>query len=374
MFGRNKSSFLSRLSPEAGRRVVVVLSAALTFVAFDLFVRRAEPALKSYEINSYEQRAAAITHRPFPEVLLLGSSRSKYALVPDEFHLATGMDAYNYGIAGSKVAEWQLLIRNMLQSQRPRLVVLGVNASEFRADYTPAQAARHLFDWQDLADTAVNDGPSLDVLGSFARRKLAPLWATYNRSNELRMWAEERLADYLPKQAQLAREIRDRAAKPMTPDGYEHPWALGKRLKSVEEQLLANPVAVDTASIPLFSPDAPAYRRFGELLDWLRAREISVIVAYLPNSPRTEHRWVAVEPRMIDAIAEVCRAHGTPFTPCDQSDLPRTNRDYLDETHVGYDLARQISRRIAEQALAMNLVPGQSPAVAESAIEPENQP
>jgi hypothetical protein len=297
-----------------------------------------------------------------------------YALVPNEFTRVTGLEAYNFGISGSKVAEWQLLVERMFKQRRPQLVVLGVNASEFRADYLQSQAARHLFGWDDLAEAVIHDGLSLEVIGAFARQKLGPLWATHYRSGELRLWGEEKLAALLPKHAQFAREVRERVARPVPHDGYEHPWAMGERLKNIEEQFLANPVAFETASVPLFSREAPAYRRFGEMLDWLRDADIATIVAYVPNSPRTEKRWAVVEPQMIAAIADICREHDTPFAPCPQLLVPRTDRDYLDETHVGYDLGLRISRQVIRQSIAMNLLPSASPTVARADDATETQP
>ena len=363
-----------RLSPPGRRRIVIILFAAATLVLVDLTVRQAKPILDAYHVDDIEKKTRAVTRQGVPDIMLLGSSRARYALVPEEFHRATGLHAFNLGIPGSKVAEWQIFARRLFDPHCPRLVVLGVNASEFRADYTPAQAARHLFDWNDLAETTAHDGPSLDVLGAFTRRKLGPLWATYDRADELRFWGEEQLAAILPKQAQLAREVRERVARPLTPDGYNHPWTKGERLTNIEERLLADPVAVDTASIPSFDPASPTFRRFGEMLDWFHARRIAVIVAYIPNSPRTEHRWAEVEPRMIAAIAASCRDHSAPFIPSDHQSTPRTNRDFLDEIHVGYPLALEISRRVARQAVALNLVPGIAPTVARNASDPETQP
>lgn len=363
-----------RASSPARRRIVILCFAAATLLAADLIVRHAEPLLNTYQINNFDKKYTDVSSRRLPDIMLMGSSRSMYALVPDEFTRATGLEAYNYGISGSKVAEWQLMVKQTFGRRRPRLVVLGVNASEFRADYTQAQAARHLFNWSDLAEAVVHDGPSLDVLGAFAAQKLGPLWATYYRSGELRLWGEEKLAPLLPKHAQFAREVRERVARPLTHDGYVHPWAMGERLKNIEEQFLANPVAFETASVPLFSKEAPAYRRFGEMLYWLRSANIATIVAYVPNSPRTEKRWAIVEPQMIAAIAEVCREHDTSFAPCPQSLVPRTNRDYLDETHVGYDLGLRISRQVVRQSIVMNLIPSVSPTVARADNATETQP
>src|SRR5207249_1259127 len=111
----------------------------------DLAVRVRRGDLQSYAIADYERKPGELRHRRTPSIVLLGSSRAKYALVPGEFAARTGCGAYNLGIAGSKVVEWLTLSRSLFAVQAPRLVVLGVNASEFRADYVPVEAARSLF-------------------------------------------------------------------------------------------------------------------------------------------------------------------------------------------------------------------------------------
>ncbi len=338
------------------RRAVVAATAVLSLAAFDRVVRHAQPALDLYDVADHARKPGALAQREMSDIVLMGSSRANYALVPEEFTSLTGLSAYNLGVSGSKVTEWQILSRDLFEARPPRLVVLGVNASEFRADYLPVLAARRSFTTLDLLESLSIEGPSLEVIGEGVRRNLAPFWAAFERRYEIRMWGQERLADFLPKHAQQARELRDRVARPIPADGYEHPWAMGRQLRSVEERLLTDPATVEAASIPLYSPDAPGFTRLSRLLDWLIARRIPVMVVYLPNSPRTEARWAHVEPRIIDAISGVCRTHDIAFIPCSTAEIPRTNRDYIEEIHVGLDLARRISRRAAQEAVALGLV------------------
>lgn len=333
------------------------MTTILSLVVFDALVRAARFELDLYDVAEHDRKPRALHSREMADIVLMGSSRANYALVPEEFTARTGLSAFNLGVAGSKAAEWQITARELFETRRPRLVVLGVNASEFRADYLPLQAARLQFTRRDLWESLRLEGPSLEVMGEYARRVLSPVWATHDRRYEIRMWGQERLAKILPKHAQSARELRQRVARPVPPDGYTHPWSLGRQLRSIEERLLADPAAVDAASIPAYAADAPGLVRLGRLLDWLTERGIGVLVVYLPNSPRTEARWAHVEPRIIEAIAEVCRTRGTELVRCPSSEVPRSNRDYIEEIHVGLDLACRISRRVAQHAVRLGLVP-----------------
>lgn len=363
-----------RIPPPPRRYVVIVVSALATFAAADYLVRRAEPTLRAYDVADYERKPSALAAGPLPDILLIGSSRAKYALVPEEFRRRTGADAYNLGIAGSKTAEWELIVRRLLAKRRPMLVVLGVNASEFRADYVPTPAARNLFDLPDFIDSLRLEGPSMEVAVHYLGRVAAPVWAAFHRRYEIRMFAQERLAALLPKHAQASRELRERVATPPAPDGYDHPWQRGRQLRNLAERLLADPAAVDAASVPIFEPDAPAFRRFDRLLGWLNERGVATVVAYLPNSPTTQRRWAGVEPRFVAAIEDVCRRRGVRFIDCNLREAPRTDAEYLEEIHVGLPLARRISRRIADRVVAYGLVERRARQVARGVAEDDDLP
>lgn len=338
------------------RRIGVCLVAIFTILIAECLARHMEPTLKAYDVADLERKPGALRKSGIPDIVLMGSSRAKYALVPEEFEAAGSGSAFNLGIAGTKTVEWLTLARRLFDAEEPGCVVLGVNASEFRADYLPTQAAQHLFDFDDLLESARLDGPSRDVLSQYLRRRMRPVSALYHRRYELRMWAQERLATWLPKQAQHSRELRARVARPCPPKGFAHPWAEGRQLRDLGQRLLEDRARVVASSVPTFAPDAPALRRLDQLLAWFRQREIAILVAYLPNSPETERRWSHVEPAMIEAIESVCRARDVPFLRCPQSVVPRTNRDFLEEIHVGLPLARRISRRIADRMVALAML------------------
>lgn len=329
------------------RRTLLCLLAVAGLSGVEFAVRWAEPALRAFDVADYQRKPGVLRASAMPDIVLLGSSRAKYALVPEDFETLFGRPAFNLAIAGSKTVEWLTLARELFSSHRPKLVVLGVNASEFRADYLPEDAARHLFGWRDLLESLGRDRFSLSVIGHYLRQHVGPVWATYHRRYEIKMWLQERLAFVLPKHAQRSRELRRRVAAPVPSKGYEHPWQRGRQRKDLGQRLLEDRAAVLAASIPKHMDDSPAYLRLEQLLAWLQGRGIAVVVAYLPNSPETERRWGRVEPMMIRSIAEICRNRDVPFLPCDPRDLPRTNHDFLEEIHVGLPLAHRISRRIA---------------------------
>ncbi len=341
----------------ARRRVVVVTTALACLAAAELGARHYQSIFAAYHSHPYERKRAALMElQPSPEIILLGSSRVKYGLVPRVFQEATGCRTFNLGIAGSKALEWQWIARECIAPIRPRLVVLGVNASIVRADYLPVPAAQSLFDWSDLATYTLEDGWSNEVLGSFTYERTAQVSSLFYYRYGIRMAIQEELASILPKHAQEARERREFTGRTPPRDGFEHPWLRGQRLKTMDRILAEDPGKVLACSVPAYAPDAKAIEHFCNLLDWFRDERIPLVVAYMPNSPRTEERWREVEPAMHDIIERECHARGVAFVDCPLAEVPRTNADYFEELHVTLPLADTLSRRVVERVTALGLL------------------
>ena len=336
---------------------MIVTTAIACLIAVDLWVRVMQPVLREYDDNPYRRTAESLRRRGMTDIVLMGSSRSSCGLAPDDFEAATGKSAFNAAVSASGVVEWQLLARQLFAVERPRLVVLGINADELRDGYVPRRAARYLFNRSDLLEHLRKDHPSRIVVGDYFRRCLGPAWALFDNRFETKMWLLERSTPALPKHAQLARKLRERVTRTDPGDGgfgVHSSWV--KRLPTLKDRLAVDPTPAPAFLPPAYSPDADAIERLTNLLDWFHEHRIAVLVVYIPNSPLTEERWRGIEPMMTDAIADLCRGHGLPFLRCDPEDLPRTNADFINEFHVGLPLAHQISRRAARQIITLGLL------------------
>ena len=344
------------MTKNARRRLIIVTTALACLLATDVWVRRMEPALQVYHDDPFLRACNNLPHRGLPDIVLMGSSRAQYALVPDEFRTITGKRTHNAAVPGSVVLEWQLLARKLFAHEQPSLVVLGINAQELRADYVPTRAAQSLFTFSDLLEYSRQDHPSGAVGEQYIRHTLGPAWALFDSRFELKMWGHQRLAPVLPSHAQQARWLREWVARPVAPDGFDHPWLSGRRLPTLEDRWVVDRAQVPAPPPPKFSPAASPMARLRRLLDWFRENAVPVLVVYLPNSPATEERWREVEPAAIEAIAQACREHGAPFLRFDGGQIRRTNADFVDETHVGLPLARRISRRAAGLIITLGLL------------------
>ena len=353
------------------RRITIAISFLATLWVFDNAVRRWDDRLAAYHMDRIDRKLAVLESLDTPpEVLIFGSSRTAYAMAPDAFERITGLRTFNFGIPASKVVEWRLIAREALKRARPRVIVLGVNASAIRADNQPIYAAQYLFESSDFLEYTLAHGWSTDMAAGYFERELMRACPTVRRNHEIKFWIQEQIIAAFPKHAQLARERREMVAELSERDGFNHPWLFQKRMRNLQEQIdEQGDDFVTKGSIPTFDSAASSMAELDRLLSELKATRIPVVVCYLPNSPRTERRWRIVEPGMKSEIENACRRCDVAFVDAAPTDIVRSNGDYLDESHVGLPLARAISEHVARRIVALGVLDGDGPVYASSRDE-----
>ncbi len=364
-----------RPTNSARRRMVIIITTLLGLASADAVIRLGAQHLRPYHIDLYQRKLDTLSSQPGkPDIILMGSSRAELAFVPEEFQRTTGRRAFNFAISGSRLPEWRWLMDNCLNRLKPPLVVLGINVHALGAEYLPVPAARNLFSLGDLIDYLQADGWSSKIVGQFLIGNCGRRWALFDERFEIKMFLQERLEPVLPKYAQLAREHRAWASRPCPPDGYSHPWLRGSQLRGLQGSLEDNSARTPPVYQPNRSPNDRVVDHFEDLLKCFNEQEITLIVAYVPHSPLRERGWGDLEAQMVDPIASLCRRHGIEFVSCTPQDLPRSNRDFLDETHVGLPIARRISRRIAERIQELGLLTPERPLLAHGIQTEQEQP
>ncbi len=351
---------LVNLSRATRRRVIVVVTTLLSLVAVDRVVVILDPTLARYDTrwnhNAFYRKPAALQAGPMPDIVLMGSSRAALGLVPEIFEAATGLQTYNMAVAGSQTAEWQVLARGLFSERHPHLVVLGVNAGEFWADYEPLNGATFLFDFGDLVEACRREGRCRVLIGPYVARRVGDFWATFHRRHELKMCGYERLAGMLPDHARRSRAHRLRISEPTPRDGYRHPKVMGRSAGNLQDAIDSGRLGPrDREQCGRFDADATPFARFDELIGFLQGAGVDVLVAYLPNSPATEVRWRSVEPLISEHLRRMCRDRDVRFVDCREAPFTRSNREFVDEVHVGPRLARRISEYIVNTLTSSGL-------------------
>ncbi len=350
-----------RASPRSGQRLLCCTLAALVLI--DLTVRAHSDALARYDPHDRAGKLRSYVRGPDGRVVCLGSSRAAYALVPGELERVLDRPAFNLALAATKPPEWETICRDVLSKRRPSLVILGINAGELNANYVPTEGAAVYFGLGDMLRHARSVGFNRGMFGNYAHATLGRCWALYGRRYEIRTWIDEQLGRMSGHFGATARRLAARGEGRFGPDGYDHPWLARHSLRTLTERL-ADPQGVHAAEIPAFEPLALSMRCLHETLDLLAERRIPVAVVYVPNSPRAQQRWRPVEPLMQAVIAAMCRQRGVPFI---RPELPVSDDDFVDETHMGLDLARRFSAALARELAGRSVAPSESPRVAGAA-------
>lgn len=344
--------------PMLRRRGVMMLIAVLAaLVGVDVIIRLNAAALSPWDPRCFETKAAAYKKAPPDTVLLMGSSRAAYAFSPPEFRAALGRPAFNLGLPATKPYEWVLLCRDLLAAHRPAMIVLGINASEVADGVTPIEGAATFMRLPDVIHFTLDEGVDTTILGNYSRAALGRVWALYGRRYAIRVALDEQLGRLYGGYGEEARRVRGKNGLRSAPDGYDHPWLAGQLLRTLPERL-EDHHGVLSASVPRFDASGRSLMHFDALLADVRRLRIPIVVAYLPNSPRTQQRWSEVEPAIREAIRSDCRRHGIAMI---ELKTPLQDEDYIDETHLGLDGARRVSAELAARVAELALLPPPSP-------------
>ncbi len=279
---------MKRVTSHAWRRAIVLSTVTVCLLAVEWAVGRGQETLNQYdgryEPGGFARRQSEIDTLEECDVILLGSSRVMYALVPEEFRKITHHAAYNLGLSGGRTADWQIFARRLSDRHRPQLVVLGVNAEAFFQDYIPEGTAFLLFDFDDLLESFRREGYSGKVISRYAQSRFAHLWTLYGRRAEVKHHLQARTAWLLPKYAQLSREQRKRSAFLSPQDGYENLYiALGHETQTLQEAIdTGTPVHFPLLEVPQFVPGASPYGRFGDLLAFFNEDDRFIFIIATP--------------------------------------------------------------------------------------------
>jgi len=145
-----------------GRLLLVCLPVLLFLLVIDTLVRFAFPPEKllpfmQAEAAVYSRKVAAFLSRPPPDVLFIGSSRMRNAVIPKRFaaslsqHLGRPARAYNLGLMGAKLEEYLAIVYSHMPDPPPAYVVIGLSGTEVVRAHHFTYASRFLWRTPDIA-------------------------------------------------------------------------------------------------------------------------------------------------------------------------------------------------------------------------------
>jgi hypothetical protein len=351
-----------------------VLGSAVLVVAllttFDLTLRwllppeilarwmQGEPAAYTVKIDHFRRA-------PAPDVLFLGSSRVRDAVVPDvvEAELAPQWRqpprTYNLGLVNAKAEEYLSIVRDHLPDPPPRYVVLGVTGSELIRPWNFVYASRFLWTASGLLDyLRRTDWEHFEAIHVeyFLEGLVARGWYLFGQRDALRALLIESLEQDPPADLAAKRAERRRAQLDylLADDGYE-------RTEPDSAETLAARLRHDPEGVRV--PARELNRDPSQLVE-ARVEELALMAAELarrgsrlalvetPVSPWLQTlNPVLHGPAFRERAAALCAELGIVWVPMPPERTLLDDNSYLDVNHLTEPGARRYSRLLVRELL-----------------------
>ncbi len=364
--------------PSIARRLVpLVLGVVALLVVTDVALRHWMPVedlvpWMAPEPAAYIAKVERFASSPAPDVLVLGSSRVRDGVVPDEVEgeiVKRGgpeLDVYSLGLVNAKLAEWRAFARSHLPDPAPKRVVIGVTGSELVRVHGFQYAARFLWRPADLVDyvgrTSYEDFKVANV-ESFLESLLGECWYLFQQRLPLRKRLVETVLETVGLGENDAGKLERRAATRawltdfiMSEDGYApQPDAPARSL--------AQSIKLDERDVQRSIPQRELVRDsemregsfevLAELVADLKSQGCSVALVEMPTSPYLQ----ALNPVLHGDVfrqraAELCEELDIVWIAMPPSRTFLTDAMYTDVNHLDVNGARRYSRVLGRLLLA----------------------
>jgi hypothetical protein len=255
------------------------------------------------EIAFYTMKVERFGEGPVPDVLFIGSSRMRDAVIPSVFaadlasHLERPVNAFNLGLGGAQAVEYHALVSSHLPDPPPPYVILGFSGTEVAHVQNFAYASRFLWSVPNfisyLKRTSFKDFRVKHV-EYFIESLLCRFWYLFEYRDSLSKRIAEPIAAFLglekdpgdpgESDAERSRII----ANVLAEDGYEpflsaftnlehrlknNPKSIRKKMQ--KRELIKDPDMFDDATILLLK----------EIVSCLRGKGSRVALVETPPSP-----------------------------------------------------------------------------------------
>lgn len=366
------------VGPSIARRILPRAALALALlVVVDVVLRSAVPpeSLLMWmdpEPAAYVVKVERFAERPAPDVLVLGSSRVRDGVVPDEVEAVLArrglpdVDVYAMGLVNAKLAEWRAFVRGHLPDPAPERVVIGVTGSELIRVHGFQYAARFLWRLADLRDYVARTSYAdfeVEHVESFLASSIGEWWYLFEYREPLRerlvAWAlgVVGLDEYAPRSSPRLQEqsawIRDFV---LADDGYAapleaSPLTLAAKLRRDERSVQRTILQRELVRDPEMREGS--FDVLVELVADLERRGCRVALVEMPVSPYLQSLNPVLHGDVFRRrLALLCDELDVTWVamPPERSHL--TDAMYSDVNHLTDGGARRYSKALARELLA----------------------
>ena len=316
----------------------------------------------------YTIKVDRLSSSPAPDLLFLGSSRARDAIVPQVFE--NGLEqvwkrpvrVFNAGLAGARMEEYCALASSHLPDPPPPYVVIGLSGSEIARVHDFRYASRFLWNtsgfYNYLNRTSFSDF-KVKHIEYFIESLVCRLCYVFKYRDAHTALLKETLADLLrlnenePEWSKADREIKRKrlVEHVLADDGYsllvpskntlEEKLKIHKKLPiRNQDELDRDPDIFNEASVTLIKTLVSCFRNKG----------VKVAFAEVPPSPYLQDMnpvLLGEEFRM--RMTEEVKKLDVPFFTFPPEEIELTNRHYGDPSHFNRDGARQYSKQLLEK-------------------------
>jgi len=368
-----------------GRFLRVAGLTILLLLVFDLVLRATLPETELLEEKDsgalhYLAKIRQLEQGPTPDVLVLGSSRVRRAIIPDVMEaelsqvLKVPTKVFNLGLNNAKIAEYHALISSHLPDPPPRFVILGFSGTEVVNEHSfnvASSAAWKLGDCIDYLKRTPFKHFQLKHVENYLLLELSRAWYMFDRREELGNSLAWKIENNLGLVPEINRKRREKLLQNIqvilsSNDGY---WEM---VDTTEVGILANrlernPDAVRIPPRELILPPEIVYGgRFSMLRETvLRLRDHGCKVALVetPPSPWLQNqnpvmhgsglppsrRYPSGVPGFRTRMKELSEELGITFITFNAKNCGLTNSFYLDINHMTHDGATKFSQMMVKR-------------------------
>jgi hypothetical protein len=339
-----------------GRLMLRAVPVLLLVVATDLLTRWAFPPEKlllfmQREVRDFVFKVESFLEHPTPDVLFLGSSRIRDALIPERFarDLSTKwgrpVRVYNLGLGGAKTEELYALVTSHMTDPPPPYVVIACSGSEVARVHQFQFASRFLWRLPEFFNYILHT-PSPRFHSKNVEYYLESLlcrpWYVFKHRDAISTLFEDRIEIWLnfnetDEETALRIKTRKQALERLLgDDGF---WPVYKKGPSLEMQLRKDPDSIpilesELSRNPLIL-DETSNRLLKQIVTRLRGMGCKVAVVEIPPSPYLQRRspvlhgegfrkWMTRAAQELDLL----------FIPLSPRETRLTNALYRDTGHM----------------------------------------
>lgn len=301
--------------------LVILVSAIVICTLAFIPVRK---GLSIYYSHNFVHLTEVLDKKTAYDMIYVGSSRTIYQIYPKIIDSICGMNTYNAGVIGGRIADFELNIKGYLVNHpAPQVVVLNIDLHSFGKQHEIRQSPEY---YAFLGNEAVRS-----VLAKYGYHPY--LIRAFNFT------AIADLDDYVKETAvRLLRGKGDIELPEYSDDD--------KGFRAIDAQ---KPDTLPRRTLPIYDEPVSA---FDGLIDFCKQKKIQVILTYAPESNFEVERKTTNADSILSIVTNIAKKNQVPFFRDDSLAICQDHTLFWNESHLNKHGAMVYSAILAQEIKA----------------------